>query len=59
MIAAVRHWWRKRRLDSAQALIESYGLTVVKLRHVGTSTYLVDATGAMRRLETPKRKAGA
>jgi hypothetical protein len=57
MIRAARHWWRKRQLDKAQALIESYGMTVVKLQEVAGTTYLVNADGtAMRLTPAGKRK---
>ena len=57
MIARIRSWWDRRRLDWAQSVINRFGLTVVKLHQVGTTTYLIDADGSARRLETPKRKA--
>jgi len=50
VIAAVRHWLAKRRLDRAQAVIEGYGLSVVKLKTVAGTTYLVNADGTAMRL---------
>ena len=50
MMARLRHWFAKRRLDRAQALIEGYGLSVVKLHQVGATTYLVNADGTYLKL---------
>lgn len=50
MIARLRHWIAKRRLDRAQALIEGYGLSVVKLQHFSGTTYLVNADGTYLKL---------
>jgi len=55
MIAAIRLWWQKRRLDSAQATIESYGLSVVKLHEVAGTTYLVNADGTHFKLVRGKK----
>lgn len=50
MIGADRRWWAKRQLDKAQALIERYGLTVVKVITLAGSTYLVKADGTHLKL---------
>lgn len=55
MIARLTTWWRKRRLDAAQDLIESYGLTVVKLQQVAGTTYIVHPDGSAHRLEHVKQ----
>lgn len=56
MIAAVRLWLAKRRLDRAQALIERCGLTVVKLQTVAGTTYLINADGTAMRLAPARRR---
>lgn len=50
MIARIRKRFEQRRLDRAQALIESYGLTIVKIQNVGDTKYLVNADGTFMRL---------
>lgn len=50
------HWWRKRRMDRAQELIESYGLTVVMIKVVAGTTYLVNADGSNMKLVSEPRK---
>ena len=55
MIARLRHWIARRRLDRAQALIEGYGLAIVKLHHVGATTYLVNADGSYLKLTKETR----
>lgn len=44
------NWWRKKRLDAAQALIESYGLSIVKIAEVAGIKYLVNADGTHLKL---------
>jgi hypothetical protein len=57
MIARLRQWLAKRRLDRAQALIEGYGLSiVVKLRQVAGTTYLVNADGTCLKLQKVVKK---
>jgi hypothetical protein len=58
MIARVRTWLNAKLLDWAQATVNRYGLSVVKLQQVAGTTYLIDADGSARRLDTPKRRAG-
>ena len=50
MIAALKHWWAKRRLDKAQSVIEGYGLAVVKIVTIAGTTYLVNADGTHLKL---------
>lgn len=56
MIAVIKNWWAKRQLDKAQATIESYGLSVVKITHVGGSAYFVRPDGEWLKLEARKVK---
>jgi hypothetical protein len=56
MIARLRQWLAKRRLDRAQALIEGYGLSIVKLRQVAGTTYLVNADGTCLKLQKVVKK---
>lgn len=50
-------WWNRRKIDRAQALIEGYGLSVVKLQTVAGTMYLINADGsAMRLVATSKGK---
>lgn len=56
MIASIRTWFEKRRLDRAQALIESYGLTVVRLKEIAGATYLINADGTHLRLLGKSKK---
>lgn len=50
-------WWKRRKIDRAQALIEGYGLSVVKLQTVAGTMYLINADGsAMRLVATSKGK---
>ena len=57
MIKTIKTWWKSRRLDRAQDLIQSYGLTVVKIKEfAGTSgTITMDSTGDARRALYMKR----
>lgn len=54
MIAAIKTWWKSRRLDRAQDLIQSYGLTVVKIRQVSGTCYIVNADGSYMKLSAVK-----
>lgn len=51
-------WWRKRQMDRAQELLESYGLSVVMIKEVAGSKYLVSADGSHLKLvgQPPKGK---
>jgi hypothetical protein len=53
-----KQWLNAKLLDWAQATVNRYGLSVVKLQQVAGTTYLIDADGSARRLDTPKRRAG-
>ena len=55
MLGNLRSWWRRKLLDMAQQRIESYGLTVVKLRKVAGTTYLVNADGSYLKLTKGKK----
>lgn len=55
MIAGLRTWMAKRQLDRAQALIESYGLSVVKLVERAGTTYVVNADGTYLKLVKGKK----
>lgn len=50
MIARLKLWWQRRQLDKAQSIIESYGLSVVKLHQIAGSTYVVNADGSYMKL---------
>ena len=54
---AILTWWKRRRLDRAQDLIQSYGLSVVKLKDVAGTRYLVNADGSFSKLAMPTRGA--
>lgn len=43
-------WWKRRQLDKAEALIESHGLSVVKLVKKAGTTYIVKADGSYLKL---------
>lgn len=47
--------WKRWRLDRAQALIESYGLAIVKLHQIGNTTYVVNADGSYMKLVKGKK----
>jgi hypothetical protein len=53
---SLRKWIEKRRLDKAQEIIESYGLSVVKMKTVGGSTYIVNADGTYLKLVKASKK---
>jgi phage portal protein BeeE len=48
---SIKQWIEARRLNKAQEIIESYGLSVVMLKKVGDATYLIDADGAYMKLQ--------
>ena len=50
MIAKFKQHLERRRLDRAQAIIESYGLAVVKLKTLGKTTYIINADGTHMKL---------
>lgn len=50
MIARLKLWLQKRRMDRAQAMIESYGLSVVRMKTVAGTTYIQHADGELLRL---------
>lgn len=52
---ALTGWWQRWRLDRAQALIESYGLSIVKMHTVAGTTYLVNADGTHLKLVRGKK----
>ena len=52
----LKGWWKRRQIDKAQALIESYGLTIVKLHEVAGTTYVVNADGSYMKLVKSGRK---
>lgn len=54
---AILTWWKRRRLDRAQDLIQSYGLSVVKFKDVAGTRYLVNADGSYSKLSMPTRGA--
>lgn len=49
-------WWKRRRLDRAQDLIQSYGLSVVKFKDVAGTRYLVNADGSYSKLVMQKMR---
>lgn len=55
MIAKFKRWLETRRLDKAQALIESYGLSIVKLKEIAGTTYIINADGSYMKLVAVKR----
>ena len=54
MIKTIKTWWKSRRLDRAQDLIQSYGLTVVKIKEVAGTCYIVNADGSFMKLSAVK-----
>lgn len=54
MIKTIKTWWKIRRLDRAQYLIQSYGLTVVKIKVVAGTCYIVNADGSFMKLSAVK-----
>lgn len=54
MIKTIKTWWKSRRLDRAQDLIQSYGLTVVKIREVAGTCYIENADGSLLKLTAVK-----
>ena len=49
-IPSIKTWWKRRQIEKAQALIESYGLSVVKLQTVAGTIYLINADGSSMKL---------
>lgn len=54
MLNTIKTWWKIRRLDRAQDLIQSYGLTVVKIKEVAGTCYIVNADGSFMKLSAVK-----
>lgn len=50
VIGKIKHWWAMRKLSRAQAVINSYGLSVVKLKEVAGTTYLINPNGVHLKL---------
>ena len=51
----LKTWWKRRQLDRAQALIQSYGLAVVKIREIAGTCYVENADGSYMRLAAVKK----
>lgn len=47
---ALKLWWKRRQLAKAEALIESHGLSIVKLVKTAGTTYIVKADGSYLKL---------
>jgi hypothetical protein len=50
----IKTWWKRRQLDRAQALIQSYGLAVVKIREIAGTCYIENADGSLLKLTAVK-----
>lgn len=48
-------WWKRWRLDRAQDLIQSYGLTVVKIKEIAGTCYIVNSDGSYMKLQAVKK----
>ena len=54
MLNTLKTWWKRRRLDRAQNLIQSYGLAVVKIKEIAGTCYIVNADGSYMKLTAAK-----
>ncbi len=55
MLSKLKEWWEDRRIARAQALIESYGLSVVKIVERAGTTYFVHPDGSYLKLTKGKK----
>ena len=55
MITGIKTWFRRKKLDWAQAHIESYGLSVVKIHEVAGTLYIVKPDGTHMKLVRGKK----
>ncbi len=55
MTSKLKEWWEDRRIARAQAVIESYGLSVVKIIERAGTTYFVHPDGSYLKLTKGKK----